>query len=334
MNLRQHIQAIKIAISGGVLLFVDVILHIGAHRTGTTTFQQYLENNRDHLHEIGTQVWGPKRTRAGLFSGLVKKPTDISDATVRRGDRSNGLIRMEMDRLAQAGVKSLIVSEENMFGTMWNNLQTAQLYPETQARLDRFSAGFGFARKRIALSVRSYDKYWASVLAFMIKQGWRAPDTAFLDRLVTQPRRWRDVIRDVAAVFPAAELVVWPFEGFVGQSDNQLALINNGAVPAMMRGQRDWHNASPSCAKLRQIFLDRGNHAAAFALPNDYSRWQPFSDQHIAALRSQYDDDIAWLRRGADGMATYIEGGSAGIHLRPVQPERGHFHDQEARSVG
>ncbi|WP_162891760.1 hypothetical protein [Profundibacter amoris] len=316
---------------------MDVILHIGAHRTGTTTFQTYLEDNRDHLNEIGTEFWGPNRTRSGLFSGLVKRPDKVNRDAQRRGERANGLIRMELDRLEQVGLASLVVSEENMIGSMWDNLSTARLYGDAQARLDRFASGFGFHCKRVAISIRSYDKYWASVLAFMVQRGWKAPDDGLLDRLVTQSRRWQDVIRDVAAVFPAAELVVWPFEGFVGQSDQQLAMINNGRVPVMMRGRRDWHNASPSCAKIRKVFLDRGNHAAADRLRDDYSRWQPFGTDHIAAFQGQYDEDIAWLRGGADGLATYVENtdsGPAGIHLRPWEMERGHSNDQQERSMG
>ncbi|MCF6192421.1 MAG: tetratricopeptide repeat protein [Candidatus Hydrothermae bacterium] len=86
---------------------MDVILHIGAHRTGTTTFQTYLEDNRDHLNEIGTEFWGPNRTRSGLFSGLVKRPDKVNRDAQRRGERANGLLQMELDRL-EALVRTLL----------------------------------------------------------------------------------------------------------------------------------------------------------------------------------------------------------------------------------
>jgi len=337
LSLRYHFQAAKAAIIGGVLDIVDVILHLGAHRTGTTTLQRYLENNRDNLNGIGTEFWGPNRTRSGLFAGLVKQPAHITHDAILRGKRSSGLIQMELGRLELSGVKSLIVSEENMIGAMPSNLAVGQLYPDARVRLDRFANAFGLHCKRVTLSIRSYDKYWASVFAFMVERGRKLPNTQELDRLVTQPRRWRDVIGEVASVFPQAELVVWPFEGMIGQVDHQLELLNAGAVPARMRGRQDWHNASAGCAKLRQILVDRGNAAKAATMPDDYSRWQPFENHHIAALQAQYDDDIAWLRGGADGIATYVEnsnGGPAGIHLRPLETERGHFHDREEISVG
>jgi len=334
---RYHFQAAKAAIIGGVGHLVDVILHLGAHRTGTTTLQRYLENNRDKLNSMGTEFWGPNRTRSGLFTGLVKKPGNITHDAILRGKRSSDLIRMELARLEISGVKSLIVSEENMIGTMQGNLSAGRLYPDLQARLDRFADTFGLHCKRVALSVRSYDKYWASVLAFMVERGRKIPDTRELDRLVTQPRRWRDVIGEVASVFPQADLVVWPFEGMIGQVDHQLKLLNNGAVPVRMRGRHDWHNASAGCAKLHQVLVDRGNTAKAAAMPNNCSRWQPFEDHHIAAFHAQYDEDIAWLRGGADGIATYVENsnsGPAGTHLRPLQTERGQFHDRKETCVG
>lgn len=337
LSQRYHLQAAKAAIIGGVQHLVDVILHIGAHRTGTTTLQKYLENNRDNLNSMGTEFWGPNRTRSGLFTGLVKRPCNIKHDALLRGARSSGLIQMEIERLDIAGVKSLIVSEENMIGAMWDNLAVGQLYPDVRPRMDRFANAFGMHCKRVTLSIRSYDKYWASVLNYMIERGRRMPDAHELDCLVTQPRRWRDVISEVASVFPQAQVLVWPFEGMLGQVDHQLALLNDGAVPEHMRGRDDWHNASAGCAKLRQILVDRGNMAKAKAMPDDYTRWQPFGDHHIAAFQAQYDEDIAWLRGGADGIATYAENSNSepvGTHLRPLETQRGHSHDREGTQVG
>ncbi len=316
---------------------MDVTLHLGAHRTGTTTLQTYLENNRDNLNEIGTEFWGPNRTRSGLYSGLVKKPDKITNDAIIRGERSGGLIRMELGRLELAGVKSLIVSEENMIGVMQDNLSVGRLYPDATARLQRFARAFDGHCTRVAISIRSYDKYWASALAFLVERGRRLPDAQELDRLVTQPRRWRDVISEVAKVFPSAQVMVWPFEGMIGQVDSQLAVLNDGVVPVRMRGRNDWHNASAGCAKLRQVLQDRSNTSQAADMPNEYARWQPFKAYHIAAFQAQYDEDIAWLRAGADGIATYEENsefGSAGTHLQPIKAQRGQFNDQEERGVG
>ena len=284
---------------------MDVTLHLGAHRTGTTTLQKYLENNRDHLDGIGTEFWGPKQTRSGLFTGLEKKPGALTEQEVFQGERACDLIRMELDQLEMKGVKSLIVSEENMIGSMWGNLSSGCLYPDAQARLQRFVDGFGGHCMRVALSIRSYEDYWASVLTFLVQSGRMIPTKQEIDRVVTQPRRWRDVITEVAAVFPSAELVVWPFEAMAGQVNEQLALLNGGITPVQMRGQNKWHNASAAGSKLRQLLNDGGHTGLAAKIPDGSTRWQPYGAPEIATFQAQYDEDIAWLRSGADGIARY-----------------------------
>ncbi len=284
---------------------MDVTLHLGAHRTGTTTLQKYLEENRDNLAEIGTTFWGPKQTRAGLFSGLEKRPDTLTNEEILQGKRSCDLIRTELDQLEVKGVKSLIVSEENMIGTMWGNLSNCNLYSETQGRLQRFADGFEGHCKRVVISIRSYEAYWASVLASLIERGRVIPGRQKMDRLATQPRRWRDVITEISGVFPSAELVVWPFEAMAGRMNDQLALLNGGIVPKQMRGQDNWHNASAGGAKLRQVLKDGGHTALAAKIPDGAMRWQPYEADQIAAFQAQYNEDIAWLSGGADGIARY-----------------------------
>lgn len=284
---------------------MDVTLHLGAHRTGTTTLQRYLEKNRDNLKEIGTEFWGPKQTRSGLFTGLEKKLDGLTELEIFRGERACDLIRLELDRLEMKGAKSLIVSEENMIGSMWGNLSNGRLYPEAQGRLQRFFNGFGGRCERVAISIRSYEEYWASALTFLIERGRMIPTKQKIDSLVTQPRRWRDLITEVAGVFPSAELVVWPFEAMTGQVNEQLALLNGGMTPEQMCGQNNWHNASVGAAKIRQMLRDGGHLTLAASVPDDSLRWQPYGTQQIATFQAQYDEDIAWLRSGADGIARF-----------------------------
>lgn len=49
---------------------MKVILHIGAHRTGTTSFQSYMRRNADFMRIRRIGFWGPLRTRGGLFAGV------------------------------------------------------------------------------------------------------------------------------------------------------------------------------------------------------------------------------------------------------------------------
>lgn len=309
---------------------LDVTLHIGAHRSGTTTLQRFLRANRCCLddHDIG--YWGPERTRSGLFSGLFKNPAHVTRDSLRRARRSSGLIQIELERFERSGMKELIVSEENMLGGLLENISRCRLYPNAGDRLARFRRGFSGRRLRIALSIRSYDSYWTSAFGFAVMRGYDVPGTPVLDRMVTQPRRWRTIILALAEVFPEAEIIVWPFEVFGGLPDMQLQMLSRAENIQGLRHRRCWLNASATCDKLRKALAERGSDPGQ--IKGDHGRWKPFGADHIMALRGQYGEDLAWLRSGGAANVTFIP--DVQTHERRAGEERGCDYGDIERQLG
>ncbi len=317
---------------------MDIYLHIGSHRTATTTFQSYLTRNSTVLTAAGLSVWGPKRLRDGFFSGLLKRPQDITPDDQRRAHRSLGRIGVELTLAERQGLRAVLLSEENIMGSVRNNLRQQVLYPDLDFRLDRLRPAFQGRVRRVGIGIRSYDSYWASALAFAVARGHRCPTEEVLDRLVTQPRRWRHVIEEVAAVLGGAEIIVWPFEAIAGRPERQLASLAGPQMPLPTAGARDWCNASPRVDDLRRLAATQGQ--APELLPRGEGRWQPFDEAQQLAMRAQYAQDLAWLRDGADGLATLVEDrmkhlrfGDTREHAAPGQMRRGHGHDRQERGV-
>ncbi len=287
---------------------MDVTIHLGAHRCGTTTLQKYLAQNQTPLADAGVVAWGPGKTRSGLFAGLVHRPSAVTPDLARRGHRSCGVIATEIDALHQAGYRDLLVSDENMIGALGANIKAAAFYPDIAARLHRFVPGFGENPRRIVLSVRAYHKYWASAFNFWIARGHPLPTLARLDQIVQQPRRWRDVIRTVAEVFPRTEIIVWPFERYAGQPEKQLSLMTNGLhIAPALAARRQWFNQSRGRAELRRIIADRQETSPLIATLQGEGAWSPFSAPQVLKMRQDYAQDLAWLRAGADGNARFVE---------------------------
>lgn len=287
---------------------MDITLHIGAHRCGTTTLQHFLNRNSEILNNSGIAVWTPERTRSGLFSGLIARPQDQNSLAERRAARSSGRIETEIALLRKAGYKQLLVTEENMTGSARNNLRQFSLYPSVGDRLNQFRRGFGSGCARIGLSIRSYEDYWASAFAFAVAQGHKMPGPDDIAALVEQPRRWRNVVIETAAIFPEAEICVWPFERFGTEPAAQLEILSaNALVSGRLTGHDSWHNQSPKLPKLRRILRLRGEDQAAEALPSGNGAWMPFNAQQRMQLSHHYQADLAWLRGGADGLARLIE---------------------------
>ncbi|RLJ60386.1 hypothetical protein BCF46_0585 [Litoreibacter meonggei] len=313
---------------------VDICLHLGAHRTGSTGFQVMLNGQRPALRRAGLAYWGPERTRGGLLAGLVKNPHHLSTRDTQLGQRSCGRLRMEFTRLEHAGVQQLILSEENLIGTMAQNLEAVRLYGQLSGRLERVSPAFEGRGLRIGIAIRAYDLHWASQLAFRVKAGAALPSAADLDRLATQPRRWHDVIADIGDVFPMAQLVVWPFEGWVANPAPLVAALAGRPVALGPMAKPYKSNASAPAAALAKIAAERGDldGALRLATARHGARYMPFDSEQIWKLQEDYRADIAWLKAGAGPRVTYLD--PTEDTFCGADMTEGSHHDREERSVG
>ncbi len=300
-----HTAPLCAALIEKVSRIMDKVLHLGAHRTGTTSFQTFLKRNRAALSRRGVAVWEPDQIRSGLFQGVLHDPAQITADVARLAERSRGRINMEQSRLSKMGSNTLLISEENLIGAPMKNLRSGRLYDDAILRLMRLRTAIGRVRS-VTLLVRSYDSYWSSILSFGVLRGRDVPTSGDLDRLVTQPRRWRDLIADVAQVFPDARLIVAPFETFAAAPKS----LAEQVLDADLSGDDldttpIWKNASANCGRLAQVIDDRGCGGDINGSAN--VRWMPFYAHQRAALAGQYADDLMWLKSGADGVAEFID---------------------------
>ncbi|MEX0303697.1 MAG: hypothetical protein AB3N24_14860, partial [Leisingera sp.] len=208
---------------------MKVILHTGAHRCATTSFQEYMRQNAQGLKKQGIGFWGPFRTRNGLFHGIQPGPARVTGRNLAQ--RARGRLQLQLSTCRDNGVHQLLVSEENMMGTIRENLRLGDLYGGVGERMARFSQAFGRTVTDVALSIRSLDSYWTSALCYAVARGHRVPSEAQLDRLAHAPRSWRDVITDLACAMPDARLHVLPFETFGTRPEAQLAALTGVEAP-------------------------------------------------------------------------------------------------------
>lgn len=313
---------------------MDVILHLGAHRTGTSSLQLWMVQNAALLEGAGIVVWGPERTRAGLFSGLIKRPDLVGPADVLAARRTAARLRMEIDALADRGVQRLIISEENVLGAMPVCYAQDTLYPDLHGRLERVSDAFGPYLTGAALSIRRYDMWWASVLSVMLNRGKPRPDAARLARLAASPQGWRRVIEGVRGAF-GLPLTVWPFEALAGRHAAQFAgMVPGMALPEGLYDCGRVQNAGPSGAALARALVALEGAGRALDQGED-GHYMPFSTPERGAMAARYLADLAWLRSAPPGVS-YIEreAGRTGTHPSAATEEEGAFHDDQERGLG
>lgn len=304
---------------------MDVILHMGAHRTATTTFQHYM---RDHVDGLSTQklaYWGPERARGTVFPGLFRN--SIAPKGRNLAKRAEGRIRLFAAQAKVQGVEQLLVSDENLLGNCKQNIRAERLYPAAGERTARISAAFAGRVRRIVLSIRSQDLWWASACALTVSRGHPVPSARRLANIAQSRRSWRDVITDMACAAPGAQIDVLTFEAVTGQPERVLRTALEREVPTDTRHR--WLNRSPDVQALRTGLADQGSDPDL--LPDELGRWQPFTPEQTAIMRENYADDLHWLLAGADGLARLTEDtcpNRAERYLPSGAFKKGQRHDQ------
>ncbi|WP_297769582.1 hypothetical protein [uncultured Roseovarius sp.] len=311
---------------------MEIILHLGAHRTATTSFQHYMRANATKLATPGGMgFWGPDITRDGILTGVI--PVPGGESAMRQMDRARGRIALRLAQARKVGLHRILVSDENMIGAARRNLRQGQLYDAAGERMARFAHAFDGRISRAVLSIRGQDAWWSSALAYGVARGHRLPKPDDLDRLVTVNRHWREVIRDIACALPGVDLVVLPHEIHGSRPEERLRHMT-GLDETPRRAARVWLNHAPDLAALRRAVAARGGDAGL--LPEGEGRWQPFDAYQKQALQEAYADDLFWLTAGADGLARLIEEtgpNEAGTHPPDGHTTRGQDNGIEERRL-
>ena len=301
---------------------MDVILHVGAHRTASSAAQRLLERGAGAARARGVEVWTPRQTRAGLLSGVLGDPSRDDPRRDALAHRAAGRIAMRRAALTREGATRLVISEENLLGGLRENAALAKLYPSARARLARAARALpGLAE--LHLAIRSPDMWWTSAFAFLITRGAPPPSDDAIDAVARARRGWRQVVEDAAAAMPQARLVVWSYEG-AGRPEAVANRLTGLRLPPL----RAAIAASPSATALEARLAAEGWPAT---LPRVGDVWAPFPPDLRATLRDRYAEDVEWLASGADGLAEWVPGRS-GADL-PGTRGRRHGRRRHARSA-
>lgn len=250
--------------AGRVTKQEQAILHVGAHRTATTTFQRYLDANRPAFRDAGIEVHYPPATR-------------------------------ETPELLHAPPPGpWIISDENILGTMEGNIVAGDIYPGALGQLSRYPALLERATD-IYLSIRNYADFWSSAIAFTFDPGVGVPGRDALRAFAEARRGWVEVVEDLRAAAPAARIRVREFGWRPDNPKGQLRQIAQGDYIDATRSERKTHNRRPASDALLLALYRAGDFANAAAIAASEA-YMPFDAETREALDARYRRDLKTLR--------------------------------------
>ena len=268
---------------------MSIHIHLGAHKTASTHLQAVLRRNRGGLAEAGIAYLGPDAIRA-LSARGARAAAKMGVWPSLRALAA----RRRLGRALQGG--RIIASDENALGGCAEMMRAGRLYPHARARLRVWSGVKPGAR--LYLCIREYGPFLsgAYVQSLVGGRAGRAVDAA---RLAALPRRWPDVVADIAAALPGRRLTVWDYADYAALGPVVLGAMT-GDVPLEPVSRRPM--ATPS-ARAVEIVLDmvqggRATRADLEAAAHDHPigpdqpKFSLFDAETSARLALQFREDL------------------------------------------
>ena len=203
---------------------MNVHLHLGFHKTGTTFVQDSLKKSSDDLLKEGLFYIPLNRLRLNFSNRLGKDETLPYE--------QQALLDSFIDRMLvdaeKENSKLIVFSDENIIG--FPAQITNALYWTAPNRVRRLRSLFAdkLKVKRITLSVREYSSFYQSLFIEANKR--KFIPTAKVNKSKLMDFSFIDIVRLLQKVFPDSQIELVSFEDFVvdnSQLFNSITGLNN-----------------------------------------------------------------------------------------------------------
>ena len=271
-----------------------ILLHLGAHRTGSTHVQGVLGKNLPLLADAGI---GAPPQRA--VKDALTKPIGSRIPSVKAG--FGRLLKAE----GLADRSTVILSDENLLGFLNSIFSHGAFYPDTARRMARLRKMLPVVPARIVIAIRPYESYFASAYG-----RWLSPKRMVLPREVLADlvqglaRGWPDVLAEVADTFPESRLVISEYSPDPRFGPSQLtALLGPLADQLFYNPGYRWNR---SMSARQTMLYEQAIKAGEAVKADDIRTWKRFKQPRLldgfwdaptaAALSARYAADRAIIR--------------------------------------
>ncbi len=261
-----------------------VYLHAGAHRTGTSSFQNCLAENRRVLIAAGYDLAYPSRDGATQGRLMLRLPSPRhSPENVRKiRQRTREKIASQLSVAAQA----LILSEENIPGRMMH-FYRGRFYPKVERRLSALKYALPGPVDNILFVVRDYSQLFTSAFRKRSEENRVASFDTLRPNMMKITGGWFDLLEKMDATLKPSKLTVVAYEN---RGDN-LALMHH-LLPTLPAGLQE-----PT-----QVLNQSATDAALEALQARYAKDETLTRQDRLDIIAQHSDD-----HESRGYATFSE---------------------------
>lgn len=273
-----------------------LILHLGAHRTASTSTQRALRDfaageGAATLAFAGPEILRPRVTQVTHYcAALPLLWWTMTPLALWMARPAAAAVAKRQDRRR-------VISEEQLLGALKPNLLNKRgIYPSTLKRTRTLRKFLGHKPVRVVLTTRDYADWFVSLYAWAAVTTPLPPAVPLAEEWATRPRGWKDVAADILRVFD--DLVVVDYATL---AVDPRAILRELAGDAAERIEPRHVGRSLPAEALNQLEARR-TAGAKIALEDrapllrqhrDAPRLSPFSPEASARLSARYLEDLS-----------------------------------------
>ncbi|MEQ6203497.1 hypothetical protein ABMC88_10615 [Sulfitobacter sp. HNIBRBA2951] len=231
-------------------------VHLGAHRTGTSSFQMMLAENRALLNGAGFDIAYPGRDDIPQGDLRLKLPDPRNLGQWE--SKFLPLARNELTRHASPDSHAMILSEENIPGRMIH-FPNGQFYPAAEVRLQTLAAAARAPVLRAVLVVRDYVGLYVSAWRKRAEDNKSPPFAEGTHNMLHMDRGWPELVQLIFKHLKVQELVVIDYARR-GRSVDMMGMLvpELAAAPLVEPARRMNHSATDAAMIELQERYHRG----------------------------------------------------------------------------
>ncbi|MEP3332956.1 hypothetical protein [Sedimentitalea sp.] len=290
-----------------------VLIHAGAHRTGTSSFQLCLYENRAVLDRHGYDVAYPGRD--GVPKGNLRLPLPRRRHGEKRIPQYAKQVRDVIAGLSPDAGRGVILSEENIPGPMLH-FYHGQFFPASRKRFLSLAGALEVPPVHLLYVVRSYAELFVSAYRKRAEDNPVAPFSEIVPNFMAMDRGWPELLSEMRDTLNAKRLTVLPYEARGSSRALLLRLVPELAGEDLVEPSRTV-NLSATDAALETL---QERYRAGETLPRrdwqrilqdnadktDRTGFAAFPETERQLLQARYDADLVRLA------------GMPGISFQPI----------------
>jgi len=281
-----------------------VYIHAGAHRTGTSSLQMCLAQNRAVLEPLGYDLAYPGRDGIPDARLRLKLPRGgVSE------DRLPGFaegIRQHLGRISRDPKRALVLSEENIPGPM-RHFYEGKFFPFAINRFMALSMALEGRPRHILFVVRSYDELIVSGYRKWAEDNPVPPFAQFIPEFLKISQGWPWVLRHLRDRLQPEKLTVLPYEARGSSVDLLRHLLPNLEGSDLREPDRSLNlSATDKALEVLQARYHGGEQLersgwqaviAEYADQRENLGFARFDGETRAHFRNRYQQDLDRIRR-------------------------------------